>query len=57
MMVDDAQKKMLVRTRLAVSSGKGTAMHSKTGQSTISQYIIFKDKPDQSALDRKKEDI
>ena len=29
---------------LAFKSGKGTPMHSKMGQLTIPQYVIFKDK-------------
>ena len=44
--------KMLVRTDSAVASGKGTAMHSKSGISTIPQYVIFKEQDDQKSLSR-----
>lgn len=52
----DAQARMLVRTDLAVPSGQGSAMHSKSGAATIPQYTIFKEEKDKDFVDQVQEE-
>ena len=49
---NEVNDKMLIRTNQAAASGQGTAMHSKTGISTIPMYMIYREQNDRKQLDK-----
>ena len=58
--LEPGRNKVILRSSLAQLSGAGTAMHSRTGKSTIPHYQVYKEDdayvvPKQQVEDRKKE--
>lgn len=58
--LEPARNKVILRSQLAQLSGAGTAMHSRTGKSTIPHYQVYKEEdayavPKKQMEDRKKE--